>query len=219
MNNLLEYREQADNLSQAASWADKLTQGTGEAYGIDVQVEKNYGRLAGFVGYGLLFTDRHFAELNRGQSFPSKYDNRHKFNIALSYRASRRMEINAAWTVMTGNLITLSFEDYNYARPDDQSIVPPYPSHRDDNTLHYFQARNNFRLPTYHRIDVGINFYRFHKKRGRQSIWNISAYNAYSRMNPIVVRKRYSLDSQQPARYETMALFPIIPSVSYTYKF
>ena len=68
-------------------------------------VEKNFGQWAGFLGYGLMWTDRYFPELNRGAHFPSKYDNRHKLNVALSYRPSRRWEFNVAWTYMTGSSV------------------------------------------------------------------------------------------------------------------
>ena len=44
----------------------------------------------------------------------------------------------------------------------------------------YYDQRNNYQLPAYHRLDVGINIYR-PKKKGRMGIWNISIYNVYSR--------------------------------------
>lgn len=228
MNHLLEYREGHGLLARSISWVDKLTEGKGTAYGIDLQVEKNFGRLAGFVGYGLLWTDRTFPELNQGRTFPSKYDNRHKFNIAFSYRASRRIELNAAWTVMSGNLMTLAYDSYDYAGDGEG---PDYPSYREDRLLPHISSKNNFRLPAYHRLDLGINFHRFHKKSGRRSIWNISIYNAYSHLNPIMVRQKQEYDYETSAgttgrrrqvnkvRFQSIALFPIIPSISYTLKF
>ncbi|RRD80262.1 hypothetical protein EII14_02845 [Alloprevotella sp. OH1205_COT-284] len=224
MNHLLEYREGHAALSLTSSWTDKLTAGKGEAYGLDLQIEKNFGRLAGYLGYGWLWTERTFPEINGGRPFPSKYDNRHKLNVALSYRASRRVELNASWTLMSGNLVTLAFADYEYTEnitPD----IPKYPSDRDQTQLNYISAKNNYRLPPYHRLDVGINFHRFHKS-GRRSTWNISLYNAYSRMNPVVVRKkeeRFNLPGSSEQRYRTryqkLSFFPVIPSVSYTLKF
>lgn len=227
MNHLLEYKEGHGVMARSISWADKLTSGRGTAYGIDLQVEKNFGRIAGFVGYGLLWTERRFAQLNRGRAFPSKYDNRHKFNIALSYRASRRFEMNASWTVMTGNLITLAWEDYDYAGGIADGR-PPYPSTRENPHLAYINEKNNFRLPAYHRLDVGFNIHRFHKK-GQRSIWNFSVYNAYAHHNSIMVRKKIretevvlpdgSTRTVSSLRFQSISLFPIVPSVSYTYKF
>ena len=80
----------------------------------------------------------------------------------------------------------------------------------------------NVRLPAYHRLDLGMNIYR-KLKRGRTGIWNISLYNAYSRMNPIMIEKdnqKQTTDGKRLyPRFRQFALFPIIPSVSYTYKF
>ena len=88
--------------------------------------------------------------------------------------------------------------------------------------LDYYAGKNNVRLPAYHRLDVSINIYRS-LRRGRTGIWNVSLYNAYSRMNPIMIEKnnqKQSMDGTPLApRFRQFALFPIIPSVSYTYKF
>lgn len=219
MSRLLEYREHHNLLAQNIAWVDKLTSGKGTSYGVDFLLEKNFGRVAGFLGYGLLWTERHFKELNQGNPFPSKYDNRHKFNVALSYRATRRIEMNAAWTVMTGNLITLPLEDYNYST-ETHPLTPKKPDYQNGDPVEYVNQRNNFRLPAYHRLDAGINFYRFHKKSGKQSIWNISAYNAYAKKNPIMIQKTTEhRGTEMRARLRGLALFIIVPSISYTLKF
>lgn len=221
MDGLLEYREGFGQLMSARSWNDKLTSGRGTATGIDLLIEKNFGSLAGFVGYGLMWTNRKFAELNRGEDFPAKYDNRHKFNVAMSWRANRRVELNASWTWMTGNLITLALQNYDYT-PRTHSDVPAYPpGSRDEDQLAFIEQRNNYRLPAFHRLDLGINFYRFHKKGG-QSIWNISIYNAYSHMNPMVVQRDVRderRNGRQMMHFRSISLLPIIPSVTYTYRF
>ena len=51
-----------------------------------------------------------------------------------------------------------------------------------------YTRRNNYQMPAYHRLDLGLNIYR-PKKKGRMGIWNISIYNVYSRMNPFMVYK------------------------------
>ena len=82
--------------------------------------------------------------------------------------------------------------------------------------LEYFTERNNFRLPAYHRLDLGINIYR-PKKNGCMGIWNVSIYNVYCHMNAITLKKRFWYNYY--CYFETMSILPIIPSVSYTYKF
>ena len=220
MDHLLEYRDDYKDL-QVTSWEDRLTSGSGRAYGADFQAEADFGKLHGFIGYGLMWSDRLFADQNGGKRFPSKYDNRHKVTLSATWKCSERVELNAGWVFMTGNRVTLSLENYSYPDGYPTNIVPSYP-HKDEEMLDYYAGKNNVRLPAYHRLDVGINIYRS-LRRGRTGIWNVSLYNAYSRMNPIMIQKnnqKQSMDGTPLApRFRQFALFPIIPSVSYTYKF
>ena len=83
-------------------------------------------------------------------------------------------------------------------------------------------SRNNFRLPNYHRMDVSVNFHRKFK-RGKRTI-NISVYNVYNRQNPYLIYQGYDYnwlgDYFGEIKYlKQLSLFPIIPSVSYTWKF
>lgn len=220
MDHLLEYRDDYKDL-QVTSWEDRLTSGSGRAYGADFQAEADFGKLHGFIGYGQMWSDRLFADQNGGKRFPSKYDNRHKVTLSATWKCSERVELNAGWVFMTGNRVTLSLENYSYPDGYPTNIVPSYP-HKDEEMLDYYAGKNNVRLPAYHRLDVGINIYRS-LRRGRTGIWNVSLYNAYSRMNPIMIEKnnqKQSMDGTPLApRFRQFALFPIIPSVSYTYKF
>lgn len=220
MDHLLEYRDDYKDL-QVTSWEDRLTSGSGRAYGADFQAEADFGKLHGFIGYGLMWSDRLFADQNGGKRFPSKYDNRHKVTLSATWKCSERVELNAGWVFMTGNRVTLSLENYSYPDGYPTNIVPSYP-HKDEEMLDYYAGKNNVRLPAYHRLDVGINIYRS-LRRGRTGIWNVSLYNAYSRMNPIMIEKnnqKQSMDGTPLApRFRQFALFPVIPSVSYTYKF
>lgn len=220
MDHLLEYRDDYKDL-QVTSWEDRLTSGSGRAYGADFQAEADFGKLHGFIGYGLMWSDRLFADQNGGKRFPSKYDNRHKVTLSTTWKCSERVELNAGWVFMTGNRVTLSLENYSYPDGYPTNIVPSYP-HKDEEMLDYYAGKNNVRLPAYHRLDVGINIYRS-LRRGRTGIWNVSLYNAYSRMNPIMIEKNNQKQSMNGTplapRFRQFALFPIIPSVSYTYKF
>lgn len=220
MDHLLEYRDDYKDL-QVTSWEDRLTSGSGRAYGADFQAEADFGKLHGFIGYGLMWSDRLFADQNGGKRFPSKYDNRHKVTLSATWKCSERVELNAGWVFMTGNRVTLSLENYSYPDGYPTNIVPSYP-HKDEEMLDYYAGKNNVRLPAYHRLDVGINIYRSLRRR-RTGIWNVSLYNAYSRMNPIMIEKNNQKQSMNGTplapRFRQFALFPIIPSVSYTYKF
>lgn len=223
MNHLMEYKDNYRFLPASTGWEDKLTQGKGRSYGVELIARKESGKITGWAGYTLSWNDRRFADINKGERFPAKFDNRHKFNIVANWKVSPKVELTGSWTYTTGNRVTVSFENYQViATPDYGShhfpmpgsdLIPPY---MDENGLNYYTERNNFQLPAYHRLDVGINIYR-PKKNGRLGIWNVSLYNAYCYMAPVNIHKRtwYS----ETGYFAQLGLVPVIPSVSYTYKF
>lgn len=224
MDNLLEYKEGINTFSSDLNWSEKLVSGKGHAYGMDISINRNVGKLTGSISYGLLWNRRQFVSLNGGRSFPSKYDNRHKLNIICNYQLNQTVELNAGWTYMTGNRVTLALNNYHGTEgagfPEDMA---PSGVIQDKWGLDYYSTRNNVRLPAYHRLDIGVNFYR-RLAKGRQSIWNISLYNAYSRMNPIAINKKglekiNGESGQWITNFQTLGIFPVIPSISYTYKF
>ena len=165
-----------------------------------------------------MWADRQFAEINDGKRYPAKFDNRHKLNVVANWKLSDKVELTGSWTFMTGNRLTASFENYEDLGqahfPSDVAPIPPFMN--TPGGLEYFTERNNFRLPAYHRLDLGINIYR-PKKNGCMGIWNISIYNVYCHMNAITLKKRFWYNYY--CYFETMSILPIIPSVSYTYKF
>lgn len=221
MRHLMDYKDNYQFMSPSTGWEDKLTQGKGRSYGVELIARKEKGRITGWTGYTLSWNDRQFTEINKGKRFPAKFDNRHKFNIVANWKVSPKVELTGSWTYMTGNRLTVSFENYqvissqypgqSFPMPGS-NLTPPF---MDTNGLDYYTERNNFRLPAYHRLDLGINIYR-PKKKGRMGIWNISIYNVYSYMAPISIRKGWWYNEDC---FNTLGVVPIIPSVSYTYKF
>ena len=210
MNHLLDYKDGYNFLPSFVGWEEKLAAGKGWAYGAEFIARKETGRITGWIGYGLMWSDRQFDEINNGKRFPAKYDNRHKLNIVANWKINEKLELTGSWTFMTGNRVTVAFENY-----EDLGLTP-VPPLLPEGGLDYFTERNNVRLPAYHRLDLGINIYR-PKKNGHLGIWNISVYNAYCQMNPITIHKRSWINYSH--YFETLSLLPIIPSISYTYKF
>lgn len=230
MDNLLDYKEGYNFLPSTTGWQNKLASGKGWSYGADFIVRKETGRITGYIGYGLMWANRKFDEINDGRTYPSKYDNRHKINIVANWKLSNNVELNAGWTYMTGNRVTISLENYQNLDiagfPPGLAPTDPYFS-EDYPGVNYYDKKNNVRMPAYHRLDLGINIYR-PKKNGHMGIWNVSIYNVYSRMNPIAITKESLYRDYYPVpaserkwnnKFKTLSLFPIIPSLSYTYKF
>lgn len=222
MDHLLEYRDNAYLLPAASTWEDYVTEGSGRSYGLEAMVKKRAGRLTGWVGYTLSWSDRLFPALNRGRRYPSRFDNRHKLNIVGTYKLNRKIELTASWTYASGNWQTVPVEEYY---PSQKSGLRYGWEYAYDYGLSaagfYTDSRNNVQLPAYHRLDVGVSLY-CPKKNGRMGIWNFSLYNAYCRMNPVSVRLAHTGPEAKegtPWEVQTFSLLPVIPSFSYTYKF
>lgn len=226
MKHLLEYKDQYFLLPAWASWEEKLTAGRGRAYGVEWLVRKRAGRLTGWLGYGLSWSDRRFAELNGGKPFPDRYDNRHKLNIVGMYKLSERVELSCAWSYASGNHVTISLENYEGILSPESQPFPWQGGYAP--TIDVYEDRNNYQLPAYHRMDVGLKIYRPQKK-GRMGIWQVSVYNLYCRMNPFMVYKDWksvrTTNAEGEQTYKIVPVFkhigfmPIVPSVSYTYQF
>lgn len=241
LHNILDYKDGYNFLPAFVGWEQKMSVGKGRVYGVELTARKETGKITGWIGYGLMWANRQFPDINEGKCFPAKFDNRHKLNIVANWKVSKKVELTGSWTYMTGNRATVSFENYQYLGQTQNSghilspiqsgmLTPPYVN---DEGIDYYTSRNNYRLPAYHRLDLGINIY-CPKKKGRMGIWNVSIYNVYSYMAPVAVHKRfwygydangnfsgsgYYPENRSDCYFETLRLIPIIPSVSYTYKF
>ncbi|MBN1769137.1 MAG: TonB-dependent receptor [Prolixibacteraceae bacterium] len=224
MRNLIEYKEGSSFMGSASNWEDKVEQGEGWAYGVEVMLEKTLGKTTGWIGYTWSKTERHFKSLNFDRDFPAKYDRRHDISIAFTHEFSERFDIGATWVYGTGNAVTLAVMEYPKATiPGSGSRSSWY-----NENLKDYGGRNNYRMPAYHRMDVGMNFHK-QKKRGVRT-WSISAYNAYNCQNPFMLMWRtdyndtYNPETGRYTQYtktklNQLSLFPIIPSISYSFKF
>jgi hypothetical protein len=209
MNNLLEYKDGASFFGSTTDWEQKVCMGRGWAYGVEFLAQKTVGNTTGWIGYTWAKSERLFdrvgEELNFGEIFPAKYDRRHDINIVVSHKFNKKIDVAATWVFSTGNCGTLSTQNY-------LPIELPNKYQQVYTTLPYIEKRNNFRMPNYHRFDLGVNFHKQHKYG--TGTWNISVYNAYNQQNPFFV---YVDDAAKKLMQVT--IFPIMPSVSYSFKF
>lgn len=220
--NLIEYKDDRLELPGFTEWEDRVALGKGYDYGIEFLAEKTIGRTVGSASYTLFWSDRVFpgGEVNSGKRYPSQFDNRHKINLQVTHKLNRTIEVTANWTFAGGNRITLPNQ---FHLIDPNKLSNGFNSVFGEYVVGVAQEKNNYRLPAFHRLDVGVNFYRY-KKKGRMGIWNVSIYNVYNRMNVFsastYIGRNYN--QEEPVfemNLEKHTLFPFLPSVSYTYKF
>jgi hypothetical protein len=211
MDNVIAFKE-GSSLFQFSDWETRVTQGRGTAYGSEFFVQKKKGRLTGWVGYTLSWANRQFDELNFGKEYPYKFDRRHDFEIVASYKISERVQISGTWVYATGNSVTFGTSKYVHPSPYG-SVSSLY-----GQTTTELTDRNNFRVPSYNRLDVGIDFKK--KKKNHERTWSIGAYNAYNRKNPFFLFLDETYVNNKPKTVLKQAsLFPVIPSISWAFKF
>ena len=220
MHNLLEFKDGATFWGNSESWEEKVAIGDGWAYGVELLLQRNIGKLTGWIGYTWSKTMRQFDRpgqvINDGKPFPAKYDRRHDLSIVLSYKFSEAFDVSATWVYSTGNAATLSLQEYAQA----QETANEYANVDPDAWSGYIslpEGRNNFRMPAYHRMDLGANFHRQFKRCSRTI--NVSVYNLYNHKNPYMIYEshEYQYGSYNGALVK-LSIFPILPSVAYTLK-
>jgi outer membrane receptor for ferrienterochelin and colicin len=209
LQQLIEYQDNALIYPDYLHWDERISMGSGRSYGIEFMAHKPEGQTSGRIAYTLSWADRIFADrlVNGGRRFPSRYDNRHKLTVTLIHKINARMDISASWMYASGNRVTVPLDSY-LSQQTDGDGRPTYEG---------IPGRNAARLGDYHRLDASLNIYRPQPK-GRMGIWNFSLYNAYSRMNPFYIE---NAQANAEGGYTLMqkGLIPVIPSVSYIYKF
>ncbi len=178
----------------------EILEGTGYSYGAEFYVKKRKGALTGWISYTLSRTMREFAGLNYGNPYPARQDRIHDLAVVGMYQIGKRLSVSATWVFYTGDAVTF---------PSGRYLVDGY-------MINLYTERNGYRMPNYHRADVGITLKNKERKRWESS-WNLSAYNVYARKNAydISFRTKESDPSQMEA--VRLALFRIVPALTYNF--
>ncbi|MDR2009204.1 MAG: TonB-dependent receptor [Bacteroidales bacterium] len=207
MYNLIEYADGAlpgDEVVQDNADNYFIT-GDGNSYGIEFFIKKRTGSFTGWIGYTLSKTDRFFDDVNDGKKFPAKYDRRHDISVTATYTITEKLTASAIFIYATGNTTTLPASRYMI----DGELTSEY------------GERNSYRMAPYHRLDLSLTW--DHKKTDKwTSSWNFSIYNVYNRKNPYFVYFENSgtvKDGTFKTTAKQVSLFPILPSVTWNFKF
>lgn len=194
-------------------YEDLFRFGRGYAWGGELFLEKQAGRLTGFIGYSFSQTRRKFPGFNEplldeggARYYPPKYDRRHDVNLVLTYRLSSRWESTLVFNYATGQAFT---------EPLGRATTFNFPTSSTDLNQLVVGRVNASRLPAYHRMD--ISFRRSGTFFGAgEAKWQFQVINLYSRRNTWFYN--YDFD-ENPVEKNEVSLLPILPSVSYTLNF
>jgi hypothetical protein len=200
MQNQVDYKNGAD-INQAPDVESELLYGEGRAYGLELFLKKRTGKLTGWISYTLSKTERKIEGISGGNWYNAKQDRTHDFSIVGMYQLSSKWSLSGNWVYYTGNAVTFPSGKYQV----------------DGVTTFLYTERNGYRMPSYHRLDLGATYEK--KRAGRyQSSWNFSVYNAYARENAYTITFRDS--ETKPGTTEALrtSLFKLVPSVSYNFR-
>jgi len=185
---------------------DEFVFGKGKAYGIELFLKKKKGRLNGWIGYTLARTDRTFPDIKDGETFPARFDRTHDVSMVLNYKLNRKWEFGAVFVYGTGNTFTPIKSLYII----EQNVSPEY------------GPRNSARIAPYHRLDLAATLTPDNKGKNFQSSWTFSIYNVYNRLNTYFTYPYLSANFESgrtTSIYYKISLFPVIPSVTWNFKF
>ncbi len=206
-DNILDYKVGADLLLNENIETEVL-QGEGKAYGVEFLVRKNKGKLNGWIGYtysrSFIKLDSEFNEerVNDGEFFPSNYDKPHDFSLVANYKLTRRYSFSMNFVYQTGRPVTFPVGNYQF---NNAEYV-------------FYSNRNEFRIPDYMRLDLGINIEGNHKtKKLAHSFWNISVYNVLGRNNPFAVF--FVTEDGQVKAYQSSIFAVPVPTITYNFRF
>ncbi len=201
MENQIDYRDGADVFSNDAV-ETQLLYGKGRAYGTEFMIRKKAGKMTGWLSYTLSKTERRINGINNNNWYNARQDRTHDIAVVGMYQLNKKWNLSANWIYYTGDAVTFPNGKYTVG----------------GQTVYYYTNRNGYRMPDYHRLDLGATV---QLKKGKKvsSEMAFSLYNAYGRRNAYTISFRDN--DSDPTKTEAVktSLFRWVPSVSYNFKF
>ena len=205
MDNQIEYKE--GYTPSLKDPEEEFVYGRGWSYGAEFFINKSRGKFTGWIGYTLSWTYRKFPNLNDQNTYPAKYDRRHDLSVVGTYELNDRWKLSTVFVYGSGNATSLPERFYimNGVLSQEYSKI------------------NEYRLPSYHRLDFSAIYTpRKNARRKLQTNWVFSIYNVYSRLNPYFIyfdQTGSAYDGSLQIEAKQVSLFPIIPAVTWNFKF
>ncbi|MDZ4664352.1 MAG: TonB-dependent receptor [Bacteroidota bacterium] len=237
MANQIEYKEGSEPSDNVYDNPDNaFTYGKGWAYGAEFFVKKSKGKFTGWIGYTLSWTWRQFDEINYGRKFLAKYDRRHDASLVLTYDMNKLWNFGMVWVYGTGNRGTLpnGFFLYEGSQSHDYGLRNSYqfvPYHRmdlnvtftPDREKHLDKKRKKL-IERYIKDGKDTTNIKVPKKWAKyfSNSFTLSVFNAYNRYNPYFIyftREGDFTNGTLKVGAKQVSLFPILPSVTWNFKF
>lgn len=206
LNDVTDFVDGADLLFED-NIETQVVQGNGRAYGLEFLLNKNKGRLTGWLSYTLAKTERKILGINNNAYYPSNSDQLHELNLVGMYKLNKRWDFGANFVFGSGKPITYPTGKF----VQNGLIVADY------------DGRNGNRLPAFHKLDISATL---NPKKGNRGKWIFSIANLYNRKNATTIYFREKVEtindidvSAGRTEASKFSFLGIVPSVTYEYKF
>lgn len=193
------------NHEDIQNFEDNFFAGEGYAFGAEFYLKGEKGPLRSTLSYTLGWARQRFPSVNDGEWFDAQHDRRHDLNVLCTYQLNDKWDMGAVFIFATGNKATLPTGRYWLM----------------GNIANDYEGINNFCMPPYHRMDLSFN-YHLRSRRFHESILNFSIINVYNRSNPYFIFydvEEGGKDYELSIKAKQVSLFPILPSISWRFKF
>jgi hypothetical protein len=203
MQNTIDFRDHAQLLLNK-KLDGELRFGNSKAYGAEFQIQKNEGKLTGWISYTYSRTERTIQGINNNETYLAPYDRPSTIYIVGNYELNEHISFGANFIYATGQPVT-----YPIARMEVGNVILPV-----------YSKRNEYRMPDYHRLDVSLTWKpKTKKKRSWSGEWNFSVYNVYGHKNAWAINFVDDQDTAYKTKAEMTYLFTFVPSITYNFKF
>ncbi len=201
LQNQLDFKE-GIGLNSIIDYESVVAGGIGRAYGLEVKLSKNSGLFSGWISYSLSKSEKLIDGINGNNWYNANQDRTHNLSIIAIYRLNEKLLLSSVFVYNTGNAITYPVGRYSIGGQN----------------IYEYGPRNSNRMPSYNRLDVSIT-YENKSKKGLNSAWNFTLYNAYGQENPFRISFQEDPKDDTKTNIVQTALFKWVPSISYNFSF
>jgi hypothetical protein len=213
MDNIIDYKDGATFLSKYSTsyinkttynFEEQLRTGKGYSYGVELILKCEYNRINGFISYTYARSKRRIPDINSGETYLSPFDKPHTLDVSLNINLTKQMSLSANFRQQSGQVAT----------------IPIYIATMFGKTLKGYSNRNEYRLPSYSRLDLSLTIKNKEKPGQRyHGELNFSVVNLTNHANIQYVNYVPSINNPNIIEAKGVSILGLLPSISYHLNF
>lgn len=182
MGGLVEYSLRfGEEFDQEQDFDDLFFNGVGQVNGVDLLLQKKFGKFNGWISYSLSKVEYSFPDIQLNP-YPALHDQRHEAKLVAMYKW-KRFDFSTVFVYGTGRPYTAPVGLY------ELELVNGY-----EQKYIHVGDKNSSRLPDYHRMDIAAS-YTFNIWKIKNKV-GISVFNLYNRRN--IRYRRFQIQNFDP---------------------